>query len=95
MVPGGAGDRADGGAFDLVVAAGNVIPLLAPGTEATAVARLAAQVRTGGLLVAGFGLDAGHLPRACPPVPLADYDGWCAEALTAAAIRSPTRSAPT
>jgi len=63
--------------FDLVVAAGNVIPLLAPGTEAQAVARLAAQVRPGGLLVAGFGLDAAHLPLASAPVDLAGYDGWC------------------
>lgn len=66
--------------FDLVVAAGNVIPLLAAGTEAATVARLAAQLRPGGLLVAGFGLDAAHLPLAAAPVTLDDYDGWCAAA---------------
>jgi SAM-dependent methyltransferase len=63
--------------FDLVVAAGNVIPLLAPGTEARAVRRLAALLRPGGLLVAGFGLDAAHLPLASATVGPADYDAWC------------------
>jgi SAM-dependent methyltransferase len=66
---------ADG--FDLIVAAGNVIPLLAPGTEPTVVGTLAARLRPGGLLVAGFGLDAAHLPLASAPVDLAGYDGWC------------------
>jgi SAM-dependent methyltransferase len=63
--------------FDLIVAAGNVIPLLAPGTEPTVVSRLAAHLRPGGLLVAGFGLDAAHLPLASAPVDLAAYDVWC------------------
>ncbi len=48
--------------FDLVVAAGNIFPLLAPGTEAAVAARLARALRPGGLLVAGFGLDREHLP---------------------------------
>lgn len=65
------------GDFDLVVAAGNVIPLLAEGTEAEAVARLAAALRPEGLLVAGFGLDAAHLPLPEATVTLADYDAWC------------------
>jgi SAM-dependent methyltransferase len=60
--------------YDLVVAAGNVIPLLAPGTLAAAVANLAAAVGPDGLLVAGFGLDASHLPRGCPVTSLAEYD---------------------
>ncbi|MEU4537770.1 methyltransferase domain-containing protein [Streptosporangium sp. NPDC023825] len=66
-----------GGRFDMVVAAGNVIPLLAPGTEARTVAGLAALLRPGGLLVSGFGLDAAHLPLASATVTLADYDDWC------------------
>ncbi|HEX4729332.1 MAG TPA: class I SAM-dependent methyltransferase [Jatrophihabitans sp.] len=65
-----AGDRQ----FDLVVAAGNVIALLAPGTLVSAVANLAEAVDQDGLLVTGFGLDAGHLPRGCPVTSLADYD---------------------
>ncbi len=65
--------------FDLVVAAGNVLPLVAPGTEATVVARLAAALRPGGLLVAGFGLDAAHLPVP-PTLTLAQYDLHCAAA---------------
>ncbi|MYT74622.1 MULTISPECIES: class I SAM-dependent methyltransferase [unclassified Streptomyces] len=65
--------------FDLVVAAGNVMPLLTPGTESTVVARLAAALRPGGLLVAGFGLDAAHLPVP-PSLTLPEYDACCAAA---------------
>ncbi|GAB2845427.1 class I SAM-dependent methyltransferase [Actinocorallia aurea] len=67
------------GDFDLVVAAGNVMPLLAPGTEAETVRRLAACVRPGGLLVAGFGLDRAHLPVA-PSLTLDEYDSYCSAA---------------
>ncbi|WP_327085058.1 GNAT family N-acetyltransferase [Nonomuraea sp. NBC_01738] len=67
------------GAFDVVVAAGNVIPLLAEGTEAVTVANLARSLKPGGALVAGFGLDAAHLPVP-PAITLADYDAWCAAA---------------
>jgi SAM-dependent methyltransferase len=63
--------------YDLVVLAGNVVPLVAPGTEPVVVARVAAHLRPGGLLVAGFGLDRGHLPPAAGLVDLADYDTWC------------------
>ncbi len=70
----------ESGGFDLVVAAGNVVPLLAAGTEAATVAHLAAAMRPGGRLVAGFGLDAAHLPLASAPVDLASYDAWCVAA---------------
>ncbi|PVZ12101.1 class I SAM-dependent methyltransferase [Actinomycetospora cinnamomea] len=83
-------DLADPGALDLdrpvdaVVAAGNLWPLLTPGTHATVVAVLAGQLRPGGLLVAGFGLDVDHVPFTLPddvPFPsLADYDAACAAA---------------
>ncbi len=63
-----------------MVAAGNVIPLLAPGTLAGTVRRLAAVLAPGGLLVAGFGLDAHHLPAGCPVTPAADYLAACAAA---------------
>ncbi|MFC9246095.1 class I SAM-dependent methyltransferase [Streptomyces sp. NPDC057136] len=66
--------------FDLVLAAGNVIPLLAPGTESVVVRQLAAALRSGGLLVTGMGLDAAHLPLAEPPVTITDFDHWCAQA---------------
>ena len=69
-----------GAPFDLVVAAGNVVPLVAHGTEAEVVRRLAAVLRPGGLLVAGFGLDAAHLPLDEAPFGLAEYDTWCAAA---------------
>lgn len=65
--------------FDLVVAAGNVFPFLAPGTEAAVVERLAAALRPGGLLVAGFGLDEAHLPVP-PGITLPEYDDCCAAA---------------
>ena len=66
--------------FDLVVAAGNVMPLLAAGTGPSVVSNLAAVLVRGGLLVAGFGLDAAHLPIPEPTVDLAEYDEWCAAA---------------
>ncbi len=65
--------------FDLVVAAGNILPLLASGTEATVVGRLAATLRPGGFLVAGFGLDEAHLPVS-PSITLAEYDAHYAAA---------------
>lgn len=75
-----AGADLDDGSFDVVVLAGNVIPLLAPGTLDAAVGSLARLVTPGGLLVAGFGLDEAHLPGGCPVTPLDDYDTACAAA---------------
>lgn len=68
------------GPFDLAVAAGNVIPLVAPGSEAEVIARLCEPLAPSGRLVAGFGLDAAHLPLPDAPFGLADYDAWCAAA---------------
>jgi SAM-dependent methyltransferase len=65
--------------FDLVVAAGNIFPLLAAGTEPAVVTRLAATLRPGGLMVAGFGLDEAHLPVP-PGITLPEYDAYCAAA---------------
>jgi SAM-dependent methyltransferase len=65
--------------FDLVVAAGNVLPLLAAGTEATVIKRLAAALRPGGVMVTGFGLDEAHLPVP-PSITLPEYDECCAAA---------------
>lgn len=83
-------DLADPGALrldrplDAVVAAGNLWPLLTPGTHARVVATLAGVLRPGGLLVAGFGLDADHVPFTLPegvPLPGLDaYDAACAAA---------------
>jgi SAM-dependent methyltransferase len=66
--------------FDLVVTAGNVVPLVAAGTEAAVVAGLARHLRPGGLLVAGFGLDPAHLPLDEAPFGLESYDAWCTSA---------------
>lgn len=57
--------------FDVVVAAGNVVVFLAPGTEGEVVRRMAAHVRPGGVLVSGWRTD--RMPRA-------DYDGLAAVA---------------
>lgn len=66
--------------FDLVVAAGNVVPLLEAGKEAETIARLAAHLKPEGLLVSGFGLEASSLPLAYAPFGLREYDGWCRDA---------------
>jgi SAM-dependent methyltransferase len=58
--------------FDAAVLAGNVMPFLAPGTEAIVLARIAAHLRDDGLIVVGFGLDRGY--------PLADFDTQAATA---------------
>ena len=71
---------ADEPPFDLVVCAGNVIPLVSPGTESAVVRAMADHLTPGGLLVTGFGLDRAHLPRAAALVGLDDLDGWCAAA---------------
>jgi SAM-dependent methyltransferase len=66
--------------FDVVLVAGNTIPLLEPGTLENAARHLAAQLDAGGLLVCGFGLDESHLPGDCPVTPLADVEAAFAEA---------------
>lgn len=66
--------------FDVAVAAGNVIPLLAPGTEPEVIRRLSHHLRPGGLLVAGFGLDAAHLPIPEALFTIEQYDEWCSGA---------------
>jgi SAM-dependent methyltransferase len=63
-----------GQTFDVVLVAGNTIPLLEPGTLAATAARLAAHLDAAGLLVCGFGLDGAHLPGDCPVTPLAEVD---------------------
>jgi SAM-dependent methyltransferase len=64
-------------AFELVLLAGNVVPLLASGTLQDVVNRLVAHLQPGGFVVAGFGLDTGHLPPGVPPTPLEDYERAC------------------
>ncbi len=80
--------------FDLVVLAGNVIPLLAEGTLESVVAGLAGVVAVDGLLVAGFGLDPAHLPRGCPVTALEEYDAACKAAGLVLRDRYPTWDGP-
>jgi hypothetical protein len=59
------GDLADlelGERVDLVVAAGNVMVFLAPGSEEAVVQRLAAHLSPGGLLVSGWRTDRLSVP---------------------------------
>ena len=65
--------------FDLVVMAGNVVPLLGEGTLPRTMRSLTDLLRPGGLVVAGFGLDPDHLPPRCPVTPLREYDDACAD----------------
>lgn len=69
-----------GETFDLVLLAGNIVPLLEPGTLAAVAERLAAHAGPGGRVVCGFGLDAAHLPGDCPVTPLTDVDAAFAAA---------------
>lgn len=69
------GDR-----FDAVILAGNIFPLLEPGTLPDVAASLAAHVRADGLVVAGFGLNADNLPPGVPLIPLSDVDNALAQA---------------
>jgi SAM-dependent methyltransferase len=70
----------DPAGFDLVVCAGNVVPLIAPERAAEAVHAMADQLRPAGFLVCGFGLDRAHLPRSAQVVALETFDRWCDEA---------------
>lgn len=72
------------GPYALVVAAGNVMPLVAD--LPAVLAGLRDRLVRGGLLVAGFGLDAAHLPVP-PTLDLATYDRQCADAGLALADR--------
>lgn len=69
-----------GAEFDLVVVAGNTLPLLEDGALPAACASLAAHTAPGGTVVSGFGLDADHLPGDCPVMPLAEVDAAMADA---------------
>lgn len=62
---------ADASSYDLVVAAGNVMIFLAPGTGPEVVRRLAASLRPGGLLVSGWRTDE---------LAVQEYDAWAAAA---------------
>jgi len=67
--------------FDLVLAAGNVVVFLTPGTEPDVIARLASHLVPGGLLVSGWRTDRLALPA---------YDRWVAAAGLAPVARHST-----
>ncbi len=65
------------GPYDLVVLAGNVVPLLSD--PAAGIRQIVRALAPPGFLLAGFGLDRAHLPLE-PTVDLAGYDAMCADA---------------
>ena len=69
-----------GSTFDLVLVAGNTIPLLEEATLADSCARIAAHIAPGGLVICGFGLDEAHLPRGCPVTSLTEFQAAMATA---------------
>ena len=66
--------------FDLVLLAGNIVPLLEPGTLAEVCGRLAAHTTDSGNVVCGFGLEPAHLPGDCPVTPLSEVTAAMAAA---------------
>ena len=68
-------------AYHLVVAAGNVMIFLEPGTEPAVVSRLAAALRPGGLLVSGWRTDE---------LPVETYDEWTRAAGLTQVVRHAT-----
>lgn len=90
--PGDDRDPLAGRAFDLVVAAGNLWPLLTPGTHRRVAAALGARLRPGGLLISGFGLDDEHVPFTLPDAvgfpTLDDYDEACGAAGLVPVVRT-------
>ncbi|MEX2289688.1 MAG: class I SAM-dependent methyltransferase [Mycobacteriales bacterium] len=71
----------DEAAYDLVVAAGNVMIFLVPGTGPQVVRRLAAALRPGGLLVSGWRTDE---------LAVQEYDGWARAAGLEPVVRHAT-----
>ena len=66
----------DHAAYDLVVAAGNVVVFLAEGTGPSVVARLARSLRPGGLLVSGWRTERAQDDE-LPVLAVRAYDAWC------------------
>lgn len=58
--------------FDAAALVGNVLPFVAPNSEPDVLARVAAHLHPGGLVVAGFGTARGYR--------LEDFDAHCANA---------------
>jgi SAM-dependent methyltransferase len=58
--------------FDAAVLAGNVLPFVAPGSEALVLSRVAAHLRPDGVAAVGFGTDRGYA--------LDEFDAHCAAA---------------
>ncbi len=66
-----------GDPVDVAILAGNVVPFVGAGSVPAVIARVAAHLVPGGLLVSGFGLRREQLPPGVPPVPLSAYDHAC------------------
>ena len=76
----GEGGAVEEGPFEVVLLAGNVVPLVAEGTLGEVAARCATQLARSGVLVAGFGIDADHLPGEVPVTSFGEWDAACTDA---------------
>ncbi|QWC86627.1 class I SAM-dependent methyltransferase [Nocardioidaceae bacterium] len=76
----GPGGAVEEGPFEVVLLAGNVVPLVAEGTLGDVAAHCATQLARSGVVVAGFGLDEEHLPGDVPVTSFEAWDAACTDA---------------
>ena len=69
-----------GRTFDCVVAAGNVMIFLTPGSEPAVISNIARHMAPGGLLIAGFGPSSTAFKLTTQPMTFERYDELCANA---------------
>ena len=69
-----------GRTFECVVAAGNVMIFLTPGSEPAVISNIAGHLAPGGLLIAGFGPSSTAFQLTTPHMTLERYDELCADA---------------
>ncbi|MBW8171454.1 class I SAM-dependent methyltransferase [Ornithinimicrobium sp. Arc0846-15] len=65
---------------DVVLVAGNVMPLVGAEELPTSLAQLANLMSQDSVLISGFGLDLDHLPPGCEVLALADFDQMATDA---------------
>ena len=69
-----------GRTFECVVAPGNVMIFLTPGSEPAVISNIARHLAPGGLLIAGFGPSSTAFQLTTPHMTIERYDELCADA---------------